>query len=235
MIKKSRKRVSMRRPRTSWYNKKYSVGDIAAKAYRGVKYIKSLINVEKKFLDSSGNGTCAAAGTIFNLTNLAQGDDYNNRDGNSILLQSLLLRANLSGTTADTAGDIIRIILFRDNDQRGTDPAAADLLENVGSGSAITLSPLNHNVNQRFSVLMDKRLTVGSLSTTATQAVSSASNSIYRLLKKWIKFPSGTHVKYTASASADASNYEGSLYLLIASRNAASTYDWHCRVRFTDN
>lgn len=236
-IRRFKKAVGKRRYRrkTSWYNKRYSALQLAGKAWKGLKYVKSLINVERKFFDVQQNtDNILVTGTVYNLSNIAQGNDYNNRDGNSILLQSLLLRWTLAASSTDPAGDVVRLIIFQDNDQRGTDPTPANLLEDVSSGLYAINSPLLHTVNRRFNVLMDKRIATGAYQTTATQAVSTTGHGLYILGKKYLKFKNN-HIKYTSTAGADASNYEGSLYLLTICRNQTTTIGFHSRIRFTDN
>ena len=223
-LRRSRKRVSLRRKKGSWLTRKYSVAQLAKGAWKGVKYIKSLINVEKKFHDVSASTTISTTPSIVNLSNIATGDDYKTRDGNSILLQSLQWRINLYANTTDGAS-FVRVIVFRDNDQRGTDPTAADLLETTTAGLSI-VSPLLHYVNRRFAVLSDKVYTL-----------SDTGSNWLRHIKKFMKMPSGTHIKYSADAGADASNWEGALYVLFVSNNGTNlpTMDYYFRLRYTDN
>ena len=225
-LRRSRKRVSLRRKKGSWLTRKYSVAQLAKGAWKGVKYIKSLINVEKKFFDVSANAlSVTSTATIVNLSNIAEGSDYNTRDGNSILMQSLQWRATIVGNQNSSGRQIVRIIVFRDNDQRGTDPALSDLLENTAGGFVIQ-SPLLHYVNRRFAVLSDK---VYSIVINGDTAV--------RHIKKFIKFPPSTHVKYQGTTGADGSNWEGALYAAFVSTDAtnAPNMDYYFRLRFTDN
>lgn len=226
-----RKRLGVRRRKRtgkSWLNKKYSVKDIAVSAWRSAKYIKSLINVERKFFDSPGvaPSNVTDTPTIINLSNIAQGNDYNNREGNSILCQSLQWRIQLA-TNVTSQAQSVRIIIFRDNDQRGTDPAVTDLLESTVSGYGMIVSPLLHYVNKRFSVLSDKVYTL-----------SSNGDTFHRSIKKFMKFPPGTHIKYQSTAGADASNWEGALYALFVTDQTTAnfpTISYYFRLRFTDN
>lgn len=226
------KRLKPRRvARKPWYMKKYSVGQVAQKAWSGLKYIKSLINVEQKFFDVTRNNSVqTSTATVLNLSNLAQGNDYNNRDGNSILIQSLLIRYILAGNVSNSLGDIVRIILFQDNDQRGVDPTASDLLEDTSTPHLQMLSPLNHNVGKRFNVISDKIIPVNSQNTVL------ATGPYYKAGKLFKKF-SGNHIKYTSTAGADASNYEGSLYLMTFSLQSVNgpALSIQSRLRFTDN
>lgn len=223
---RKRKPITRRRTRkVGFLDRKYSVKDIAVNAWRGMKYIKGLINVEKKFFDVSAyTQVPTSTPSIVNLSNIAEGNDYNQRDGNSILLQSLQWRMNLAANASATR-NFLRIIIFRDNDQRGTDPAPGDLLETTAGDSAL-VSPLLHYVNQRFSILSDKCYTL-----------NLNGDSGFKMIKKYMKFPPGTHIKYQNTTGADASNWEGALYALFVSDQATNgpSIDYFFRLRFTDN
>lgn len=224
MYKKKNKmyRRKRRGAGATWRRYGAKAGGLAYKAYRGVKYIKSLINVEKKFHDVSASATYGTTPSVISLTNIAQGNDFNNRDGNSILLQSLQFRADIKHDMNKQGGDNIRIILFQDNDQRGSDPSAGDLLE-TGSGFSWLNAFLNHNVNKRFNVLMDRKYKVSDQNQTRS----------IKMLRKFY----ANHVKYTGTTATDASAYEGALFLLIVSDENTTPPDisWAVRIRFTDN
>lgn len=217
-FRKARVRNVPFRKKRPWYRKKYSVGQIAQKAWSGMRYIKGLINVERKFFDVTAVTSPDNSGTVINLSNIAEGTDYNNRDGNSILLQNLLFRVNTSGNVAGN-NIFVRAIIFADNYQTGTDPTVLNLLE-----TASTNSPLNHVTSKRFTIYKDFKWTLDLYNPTKT-------------MKKYIKFPQSTHIKYQNTTGADASNWEGSLYLLLISDQATNkpSVDWYARLRFTDN
>lgn len=213
-----KKRMSFKRKRNSWSRYGAKAGSLAYKAYKGVRWIQRLINVEKKFFDIVSAPTVSTTPSIISLSNIAQGNDYNQRDGNSILIQSMLLRALIT-LNSMAATSIIRLVLFVDNDQRGTDPAATDLFESVGS----LTTPLNHNVASRFNVLMDKFV---SLSINGNRSMT---------FKRFFKY--NRHIKYTGTTGADATAYEGAIFLLLWSSEVTNvpTVDYSFRLRYTDN
>lgn len=229
-----RKKVGKtRKRRQPWYNKKYNAMQIAKTAWKGVKYIKSLINVEKGFFDTQRVSSAqTSTATIANLTNLAEGDDYNNRTGNSILLQSLLLRMVVSvNPDATTGAQILRYILFQDNDQRGTDPTVSELLEDPTAGTRLICSPLLHTVYKRFNVILDKTIVVSP----PAQTSGPANILNYKVIKHFKKFKNN-HVRYQSTAGADASNWEGAMYLLTVSADSTGPLvTWTNRIRYTDN
>lgn len=112
------------------------------------------MEVEGKFVNSgtTSMGAPSTAG-VFNLLNgVAQGDDYTNRTGRQIYMDSLSFLFSAEPNTASTSpnGDILRIILFIDNQANGSTPATTDLLEAAGY-----LDQYNENNSERFSILLD--------------------------------------------------------------------------------
>jgi hypothetical protein len=217
-----RPKKSRRRGGSSWRKYGAAAGSLAYKAYKGVKYIKSLINVEKKFHDVSDATTYGTTPAVISLTNIAQGNDFNNRDGNSILLQSLQLKADIKHDMNKQGCDNIRVILFQDNDQRGTDPAAGDLLE-TGSGFSWLNAFVSHNAGSRFNILYDRKIKVSDQDQTKS----------IKLIRKFYS----NHVKYTGTTAADSSTYKGALFMLVVSdeNTTPPAMSWGVRVRFTDN
>lgn len=222
-----RRRARPRRRSTkgsTWGRRILRGASYAYAAYRMAKQLKGLINVEKKFFDVNASGTQSSTATLINLSNIGQGDDYNQRNGNSILVQSIQGRFNL--TMNDAAGTTqFRCIIFRDNDQRGTDPAVSDLLE-VTSNPGYFTSPLLHYVNKRFTILKDYNLMLDK------------SKALTKAWKYYIPFSSGKyHIKYQSTAAADGSNWEGALYMIVFSDQTTNlpTFTYHHRIRFTDN
>lgn len=196
----------------------------AIKAYRTAKWIKGLINVEKKFYDFSQSATQSATATVLNLSNIGEGNDYNQRDGNSILVQSIQGRFILQMHPSATQ-TLFRCIIFRDNDQRGTDPTVADLLESTSNPLYFT-SPLLHYVSRRFTIFHDWSFVLDSAKATT---------------KEWKYFKRFTHgqyhIKYSSTTGADASNWEGALYMMIFSSENTNqpTFTVYHRMRYTDN
>lgn len=232
-----RKKVGYRKKSSSWGRMGRQVGGtvaLARKAWSGMKYLKSLINVERKFFDSVVDTFVpTAAGQVFNLSSIAEGNDYNQRDGNSILLQSMLFRGTISGPTTSPAGDIVRVVIFQDNDQRGVDPVTADLFEDTTNGLRLSNSPLLHTVNKRFNILLDKRIPVGGYQVTATQAVSTGTD-WWKTIKRYQKFKD-SHIKFAGTSGADAGQYEGCMYIYVQTVLALGSISWNCRLRYTDN
>lgn len=215
----NRKRGGRRRRKTAWYNRKYSVGQMASKAIRGVNYIRKLINVEKKFLDTVVTATTqGTAGTFTPLTYIAEGDDYNSRDGHSILTQGFLFRMRLTANSTSVV-NFMRIILFVDKEFAGTVATTAQLLETTTE----YMSPLQHDQGRRFSILMDK---IVALDYNGKGTVS---------FNKYFKINS--HIKFVGTGATAADGKEGHIFLFTMSDNNTNQPGWgmYSRIRFTDN
>jgi len=193
---------------------------VAEKAWGYAKYFAKYLNVEEKLYDTNGSTTYSTSNTIGNLTNIAQGADWNNRDGLSILLQDIFF--NLIVTmNASAVSTQFRVIIFVDNDNRGVDPSATDLLE-TGTTPYNLIAPLNHFSAGRFRILHDSLHLLGFYK-------PSSQINLFRDYNR--------HVFYQGTAAADGSDWKGQIYYLITSNEATNlpTATWYFRTRFTDN
>ncbi len=207
--------------------------NVAMKAWQTAKWIRGLVNVEQKFHDSKVTfSNIDNAGVVLNLSNIAQGDDVTERTGDSILLRKLEFRLLAVPGSASTR-NLMRIILFRDMQQDGTDPTVGQVLEDSGTVYSV-ISPLayfyadgNGRV-ERFKILHDEVMELNTVK--------------YPLREMAYEkhFNSGSiHIWYDATASADASNREGALYVLLLSdisgANNGPSGSYYSRITFTDN
>ncbi len=195
-------------------------GDMAWKAWEYAKYFATYLNVEEKLFDVSSNTTYSSSFSISNLSNIAQGADWNTRDGNSILVQDCLMNLVVTMNASATATQF-RLIIFVDKDNRGVDPSASDLLE-TSSAPLILVAPFNHYSAGRFQILHD------SLSTLSFYNPSHQINFFRK---------HNQHVYYQGTSGADGSDWKGQLYALFVSNEATNspTAYWYWRMRFTDN
>ncbi len=215
-----------------------TAGDVAnygLKAWQLAKHLATLINVEEKVFDVDGSGgtTITSTPTVVNLTNIAQGNDYFNRSGDSILGQSIEFRARLNSNAAQ-ACSWIRILIVSDRLQRGADPVLGDVLQ---GGTNPSVQPYLEPQDQRFDHLYDHLIhinTVGvDLATGGTStAYISSRIPVPSLFRKWNK-----HIKYQGTTAADGSNWIGGLYLMAVSGDATNgpNLSYTFRLRFTDN
>lgn len=191
---------------------------MAASAYSGVKYLKSLVNVEKHPLLTNATVTPDNVTGTFSCLNLvAQGDTNTSRTGNSILMRSVNINIRYS-INASASHSTIRTILFWDKEANGSTPIISDIL-----ATASALGNYNHDEASRFQVLYDKPLV---LSNTGTQELYKR---IYKRLQRH------THFDGTTAAVADIVDY--SLWLFFVSDEATNVpaINFNSQVLFIDN
>lgn len=197
-----------------------SVASTALKAYKIAKTVAALVNVEKKYLDAAGaipNTIFTSTGAIYLLSPLAEGSDYNQRNGNSVKFASWKMRLTVG---IGTANGNIRIIIFRDNENRGATPLISELLE-----TSLVYSPLNHTTGKRFTVLRDIFCPLN------TANVPNKSWDIYSKMNH--------HAKYAGAGGTTAECREGNIYIMFLSEypsgvSAPAAY-YYSRLRFIDN
>lgn len=209
-----------RRRKAPWYNRRitipYTPSQIASSAWRGVQYLKSLVNSEVYKFDSTANPEADSTGSITHLTPIAQGDDDGNRTGNSILAKYLWLQllVTMGGSATDTT---YRVIVFIDRQQiSDTTPAIGDVLE----ATALT-APLNNLTVGRFTILYDRVHNV------CTSSIRTRQHRLYFRLQK--------HIRYNGAAGSDIQR--NGVFLMIFSNeptnDPAATMRW--RIGYYDN
>jgi len=196
---------------------------LAAMAWRGVKTIATLINVEEKIFDvQSLIANVTSSGSIVPLSEIAEGTDYNNRDGISILPQSLSVSFTVLGSSAST--NFVRLITFCDNDCHGAAPLVADLLEIGGAGTnEVCISPLLHFTEKRFTIIDDFLLATSPNGPTSV---------VHRFTKKYNR-----HIYYDNTSAAAAAMWEGNLFLCMVTDQTTNGAQivYYSRLCFTDN
>lgn len=190
----------------------------AKQAWKGVKFVKSIINSEKHYFDNTSvTGAVASAGTIYCLSNIAQGDDVNNRQGNSVLAKTLYVRGTMYRNVSNTAViNSVRCIWFQDTSNQGSDPTVTDILQ-----SADVRSPLNVDKTSRYSIIRDKVYTL------------SVGGQAGFNIKKFL--PINNHLKYTGSSGSNI--YTNALYVLVITDQSTlqPVFDMTSRLAFYDN
>lgn len=179
---------------------------LAYSAYKGVQYLKSVVNVERHYFDTSVvSASVTNAGSITCLNQIAAGTDAPNRIGNSILGKYITGKITVQdNATAGATEGFVRILIFQDLENIGTDPTLSQILQDTSNP---VVSPINIDNTPRFWVLVDKTYTVDDSNKTRV-------GKFYRLMIK------NAHIKFTGTASG---NYaKNSLYLLAVSDDASN-------------
>ena len=99
---------------------------------KGLKFLKSIVNAEKKFHQATSSPTSSSTGSITQVSAIAQGDTASTRDGNSILAKYMTFRSRIV-KHASATNTSVRIIIFVDLLNTGTTPTFADLLSDPSS------------------------------------------------------------------------------------------------------
>lgn len=150
-----------RRRKRSYLRRGASALNIAVKAIKGVRYLKSITNSERKF---KGSGTVTAtiddAGTVQPLLELNDGPADGERTGLSVKWVDFKFRyvAKINATSqTDTQ---MRIILFCDKQQvSDSDTNVGNVLEGV-----TTYAPINNKLGlSRFRILYDRQISLNSV------------------------------------------------------------------------
>jgi len=203
---------------SKWYNKKYSVGDIAMKALKGVNYIRTLVNSEMKLFTQQNSAVAQTYnGNVIQLTNITQGDDTSQRNGRSILINYLQLRGVF---TKGTGNDVLRYMIVRDKMQTGTAPAVDQILQTIGTTLA-PFAPLDTSFAGRFQVL-------------DTGMVTFSADHPTFVYKKFIRL--NKHCKWQTTADGGGT-MEGHIYFISLSNVATNscTVEFVSRVGYRDN
>jgi len=192
---------------------------IAKKAYTGVKYLKYLVNAEKKFHDYTTTANVDWAGNLFQMADIDQGDTGNTRDGNQIAPRSIqnTLRLRKHASATDT---LVRMILFEDLQADYNLPTTITTVLQDDTTTKGVISPINSVLVSRFRILRDKRYI---LNTDRPEL----------LVKDFHNL--GNHYKY---ADGTGTNYVGrTLFMILISDEETNVpaIEFYSRIRFMDN
>lgn len=198
-------------------------GAAASQLWKDVQSIKGLINTEWKLVEASATTAPQTSGYFTLLNGIAQGDDYTQRQGRSVLLKSLEMKHYMNSNSG-AVKEIIRCICFIDREPAGVAPTVAQVLDQT-SGFANYVAFRNLNFRKRFKIIQDQ-------TTCLNEGTSNEG-----VFKKWY-FPLNFHTIYGSTGNTISSINEGALYCLLISNydspnspNVNMTF----RVRFIDN
>jgi hypothetical protein len=228
---------------------KVSIADGARAGLQALKFIKTFLNVETKMFDFNPTFTVTTrAGVVDSISDIAEGNDYNNRSGNSILCQRISIRGSVVSSAVATSisepAPLVRFMLLRDMlFTTGTDPTPAQIMELVGTSSSV-FSPMLHvhdgnQASRRFRVLFDRTFALvppyaTTIATTSTATVDSIGRDT-QFFEADIKV--GAHIEFQGTAGSDASAWVGHCYAFYIS-NATTNgplVTYYTRLYFTDN
>lgn len=207
-----------RRAAPSFFNWRYTVGDMAMSAYRGVNYLRGLVNAELHkydFYNSFGQGD---SGGVNSLVEITQGDGDQQRTGNSIFVRSIDVNGLLKWTSTGPLAQVVTIWLVIDNQQiSDTGPIYSDFAD-----TASPSTHLNPDTVGRFAILSKRTLVVSADKPTAVLKIR-------RILRH--------HVRYNGALGTDYQ--KGVIYMFYIgdapAAGATPTLSFQSRVSFHDN
>ncbi len=194
----------------------------AKKALRLARHVKSMINVEFKFLDF--NATAAGqpeSVTLGQVSNIAQGDGGSARDGNQVKLTGIYL-TYMWTISASATNTQVRVLLVLDKQTNGVIYAAGDLLHDTSINDNI-VSPYNLDNKYRFRVLYDR---VHHLSDNGNQSVS---------VKRYIKMNEKLRFDGTTADIANLTSSSITLVTMSSETTNVPLITRNVRLRYVDN
>lgn len=181
-----------------------SFGQMAKYAATGVNIMKGIINSELKKYTSQLAGLQGYTPAVTQMSYVDQGNDTEQRSGNSILSKYLSYQTRTTYNQTSTVPVSCRYIIFVDTEpQGGNVPSATDLLDDPTS----IISPLNVDHTSRFTILEDLHV---DLSPTGTQVMTTKS---YK--------PLDFHIKYTGPESNAIE--KNNIFCLLQSESSDTT------------
>lgn len=202
--------------------KNYSYYGMGKKIYSDVKWLKKkavLLNVEVKTYDNDNTGTLPTMANSIPilLTDVAQGDTHNSRDGLSIKPVRSTMRAHFKRVDQD---EIIRFSIFQLNYNDGAIPQIADLYNNTGDINGF----LSQARSSGWNLLYDKRFVIDTYHPIKNLQI----NFEHSKLK---------HLKFIGTGATWADTASGAIIALVASDAATPTvlYNLQNRLRYVDN
>lgn len=183
---------------------------------------------EKKVLDTAyATYVCDTTGSVTLLTGIAQGDDFNQRDGRKIKITDVMIQGCVSAVDSVTDDVYCTVMLIYDRQSNQGAPTIADIFSAANSTAFMNL-----NNRERFKILSTDRVCLSRNNATATTAVGSCNQSI---INRYIKTDLVTIFDGTGGAVTDITT--GAVFLVTLGDVAAGSggaYFASARVRFVD-
>jgi len=206
------------------------------KKYQKKKYIKQIpygypkgvnnkLEAEIKSIDLEDSGkTLNTSGIIFPVNLCERGDDINMRIGRQIFMNNMSLHLMCTTTPSTGIASVYRVLIVYDKQTNGAQPAITDVIKAV----PINTTHMNLNNRNRFQLIKDSGpILLSGASGDYPMKVSF----FYKKLDLKTTFNEGT-------AGTIADIVTGGLFVIVASTSppgsTAGTFDYRCRVRFTD-
>lgn len=185
------------------------------------KQINSSRNVEYKTHDIKIDTGVSTTAAVSSLTLIAEGTGDDARVGEKIKVMQIKALGN-NDVNTNASSSVMRVVLFRDMEQNGTQPTAAELWED---STPTVYSHFRKDTKTRFSILWDCFHTLD------------VNGKMQNKLEYFKRSKSGYEVYYDNNTAADASNRTGHFYLAYVSNEASNSPSLtiNFRFRYTDS
>ena len=197
-----------------------TIGDVGELLSEGASKLRRFLNVETKRFDQALGFTAnTVAGLVTPLSPIAEGADYNARDGRSIKAIAHELRLTAKLDPAKALFDLVRVVVFADMENPGATPAVLDVLQ-----SAAVDGMFNADNLKRFLIYHDEVLTLDTYNGESAVRV--------------IKLALDHHIRFRGTTGAAASMAEGNLFVMWIGLSAVASTSFtavNSRVSFVDN
>jgi len=198
------------------------VGEAIGGAWDGIGRVTGFNQEIKRFDVESGVGAITNAGAIVPLSLVAEGNDFNQRDGHSIKALSLEARMTAQASAA-AVQNAFRFILFLDLEQQGVVPTTVQVLEAAAAALDAPLAPFQHDNTERFVILEDWFDIVNAGGPASKARVA--------------RLPLGSHVRFQGATGVIANAREGHLFALLIGDQAVNgpALNLWTRMAYVDN
>lgn len=224
---------------------------VARRTVRSTAVIPGLLKTrgeEKKVLFvGTPNLVVNSTGTIQALNLIQVGSSMFNRIGRRIEMISIRFTSAFDtlNVTRGTQSDYLRLAIVYDRQTNGAFPAIADIFQDTdqaGTNTTTAKSGINMNNRERFVVIMDKRIYVPQVTTTAgvwANPVPSDSQHWLVLVDEYRRLHKlTTHYKADSNPAVIGDISTGALYIVSLAENAAGSesfaLEWNVRLKYVD-
>lgn len=189
---------------------------------------------ELKFKDTTYSASApATTGTITNNTlvgTIAEGTGESERIGRKITVRSVFVKGWVylpSGTTLNSSGDIVRIIVYQDKQANGAAATVANILD-----STDVLSFMNLENSLRFRILKEKVIAVN------TMGLGAFTGPTYGVAEKFTHFKMAIKcnmpIEFKGNTPSVADLTSNNIGIMAISESAVATLQYYVRVRYKD-
>lgn len=129
-----------------------------------VQRLKRASRADIHHVTTSATITTSVAWKFSNLSEIAQGDDHDDRSGNRVFLKYFQMRGHVANGVLSAIQNIIRVVIFRSKKSlKGTAPVFTDLFDENGLNALYANRGSAAITGAGYEILLDKVFTVEAL------------------------------------------------------------------------